>query len=119
MGIQWVWAIVLGVGLSLLPESPRYYVKNDQLVKAANALCRLRGQPVDSEYIKDELAELVANYRYEMENMRSSWLDCFRGGMKPSGNLRRVLLGMAMQMMQQWVSPSPSNLRLYPLIEVS
>ena len=37
-----------------------------------------------------------------MENMQSSWIDCFRGGWSASGNLRRVVLGMAMQMMQQW-----------------
>lgn len=102
MAIQWVWALVLGVGLFCLPESPRYYVKKDKLGEAAKALSILRGQPVDSHYIKDELAELVANYRYELENMQSSWLDCFRGGWKPSGNLRRVILGVAMQMMQQW-----------------
>lgn len=102
MAIQWVWALVLGVGLFCLPESPRYYVKKDKLGEAAKALSILRGQSVDSQYIKDELAELVANYRYELENMQSSWLDCFRGGWKPSGNLRRVILGVAMQMMQQW-----------------
>lgn len=102
MSIQWIWALVLATGLFLLPESPRYFVKKEQLDKAAHALSVLRGQPVDSQYIKDELAELVANYRYEIENMRATWLDCFRGGWKPSGNLRRVCLGMAMQMMQQW-----------------
>lgn len=102
MSIQWIWALILGTGLFLLPESPRYYVKRDQLEEAAKSLSILRGQPIDSHYIRDELAELVANYRYEMENMQSSWIDCFRGGWKPSGNLRRVVLGMAMQMMQQW-----------------
>ncbi|KAF2807295.1 general substrate transporter [Mytilinidion resinicola] len=102
MAIQWLWAIILATGLFLLPESPRYYVKNQKPDEAAKALSRLRGQPVDSAYIQDELAELEANYLYESENMHSSWIDCFRGGWKPSGNLRRVMLGMAMQMMQQW-----------------
>jgi sugar porter (SP) family MFS transporter len=102
MAIQWVWALILGTGLFLLPESPRYHVKNDNLDKAAEALSILRGQPKDSDFIKDEVAELVANYRYEMENMHTSWKDCFSGGWKPSGNLRRVVLGVAMQMMQQW-----------------
>ncbi|KAF2454029.1 general substrate transporter [Lineolata rhizophorae] len=102
IAIQWVWALILGTGLFLLPESPRWYVKRDQIDKAAQALSILRGQPADSHYIRDELAELVANYQYELANMRASWIDCFRGGWKPSGNLRRVVLGMAMQMMQQW-----------------
>lgn len=102
MGLQWVWALILGTGLFLLPESPRHFVKKNQLEKAALALSKLRGQPMDSAYIKDELAEMVANYRFESEHMQSGWLDCFRGGWKPSGNLRRVILGIALQMMQQW-----------------
>jgi hypothetical protein len=57
---------------------------------------------MDSAYIKDELSELVANYRYESEHMQAGWMDCFKGGWKPSGNLRRVMLGIALQMMQQW-----------------
>jgi hypothetical protein len=33
---------------------------------AAKDLSLVRGQPLDSDYIKDELAEIVANYEYEM-----------------------------------------------------
>ncbi|KAF2732347.1 general substrate transporter [Polyplosphaeria fusca] len=102
IAIQWVWAVVLGGGLLLLPESPRYWVKKGQLAKATKALATLRGHPVDSSYVREELAELVGNYRYELKHTQSSWLDCFRGGWTPSGNLRRVVLGMALQMMQQW-----------------
>lgn len=102
MGLQWLWALILGTGLFFLPESPRHFVKKNQLEKAAIALSKLRGQPMDSAYIKDELAELVANYRYESEHMQAGWMDCFKGGWKPSGNLRRVMLGIALQMMQQW-----------------
>ncbi|KAK7190386.1 hypothetical protein DPSP01_011536 [Paraphaeosphaeria sporulosa] len=102
MGLQWLWALILGTGLFLLPESPRHYVKKGRLDDAAVSLSKLRGQPIDSPYIKDELAELVANYRFESEHMQSSWLDCFRGGWAPSGNFRRVFIGIALQMMQQW-----------------
>jgi hypothetical protein len=103
MSMQWIFAIILGVGLFLLPESPRWYVKRNRNDEAALALSNLRGQPIDSPFVKDELAELVANYKYEMTNMQSGWLDCFSGGWKhPSSNLRRVILGIALQMMQQW-----------------
>ncbi|KAF2087084.1 general substrate transporter [Saccharata proteae CBS 121410] len=102
MSIQWIWALILGFGLFLLPESPRYFVKKDKLEEAAKSLSVLRGQPPDSEYVQQELAELVANYRYEMENMQANWSDCFTGGWSPGGNFRRVALGVLMQMMQQW-----------------
>jgi sugar porter (SP) family MFS transporter len=120
MAIQWVWAMILGVGLFLLPESPRYYVKKNRLDEAARSLSTLRGQPRDSPYIKDELAELVANHQFEMEHMRSGWADCFSGGWKPDSNLRRVVLGMAMQMMQQWTGVNFSKSRcLLPTILVN
>lgn len=118
MGIQWIFALVLGGGLFLLPESPRWFVKNNRHEDAARALSKLRGQPVDSQYIKDELDELIANFNYEMKHMNAGWLDCFRGGWKPSGNLRRVLLGMTLQMMQQWTGVNFSMSLSYQLISV-
>ncbi|KAF9696678.1 hypothetical protein EKO04_005507 [Ascochyta lentis] len=103
MALQWAWALILGVGLFFLPESPRYFVKCGRLDDAAKSLSILRGQPADSKYVKDELAELEANYQHEAKNMQSGWLSCFSGGWRsPSSNLRRVMLGMALQMMQQW-----------------
>ncbi|CAN9198159.1 unnamed protein product [Alternaria alternata] len=101
IGLQWLFATVLGVGLFLLPESPRWYVKKGRHEDTARALGTLRGQAANSGYVRDELNELIANHEYE-RHMQAGWADCFRGGWKPSSNLRRVVLGMALQMMQQW-----------------
>jgi MFS family permease len=102
IGIQLVFAVVLGAGLFFLPDSPRWYVKRSRLTDAARSLSKLRGHPAESQFVQDELGELVANYKYEMIHMQSGWMDCFRGGSRPSSNLRRVMLGIALQMMQQW-----------------
>jgi len=99
IAIQFLWAIILGGGLLFLPESPRWYVKNGKLDKAGTALRKLRGQPQDSQYIRDELNELIANYEYEANNTSGSRP---KGGWAPSGNLRRVAAGVAMQTFQQW-----------------
>jgi MFS family permease len=101
MALQFLWALILGVGLFLLPESPRFHIKKGKYEKAAQGLAKLRGQPYQSAYIQDELAELRASHERE-SMLLGGWLDCFRGGWKPNSNLRRVVLGMAMQMMQQW-----------------
>jgi MFS transporter, SP family, sugar:H+ symporter len=101
IAIQFLWAIILGTGLFLLPESPRYWVKKGETEKAIASLVRIRGQPADSEYIQAELAEIQANFEYEMQISQASWADCFRGGLKPSGNLFRVIVGTALQMFQQ------------------
>ncbi|ODQ77979.1 hypothetical protein BABINDRAFT_168564 [Babjeviella inositovora NRRL Y-12698] len=108
IALQMLWALILATGLFFLPESPRFYVKKGDHEKAAAVLSRLRGQPVDSDYIRDELAEIIANNDYEMKISPQggyflSWMACFKGGLRnPASNLRRTILGTSLQMMQQW-----------------
>ncbi|KAI9739947.1 MAG: hypothetical protein M1818_005003 [Claussenomyces sp. TS43310] len=108
VAIQFLWAIILGGGLCFLPESPRYFVKQGQLERAAHVLERLRSEKADSEVVQAELAEIVANHEYEMSVIPqagyfSSWANCFKGGLgNPASNLRRTILGTSLQMMQQW-----------------
>lgn len=108
IAIQFPWALILGGGLFLLPDSPRYYVKKGQIEKARDALVRLRSQPADSIYVQGELNEIVANEEYERALIPStsffgSWANCFKGGLsKSNSNLRKTILGTSLQMMQQW-----------------
>ncbi|APA12941.1 hypothetical protein SS1G_08425 [Sclerotinia sclerotiorum 1980 UF-70] len=108
IGLQIAWALILAFGLFLLPESPRYYVKKGNLDRAAANLARLRGQPEGSEYIQQELTEIIANHEYEMSVIPQtgyfgSWMNCFKGSLRnPGSNLRRTILGTSLQMMQQW-----------------
>ncbi|SPO03263.1 probable monosaccharide transporter [Cephalotrichum gorgonifer] len=108
IGLQFPWALILGGGLLFLPESPRFFVKQGRVDDAAAALARLRGQPKESEYIRAELTEIVANEEYERAlipdtSFIGSWLNCFKGGLSHGkSNLRRTILGTSMQMMQQW-----------------
>ena len=108
IAIQFAWALILGLGLMFLPDSPRYFVKRGNLESASQALGRLRGQPIESEYVQNELAEIVANDEYERSlipstGFFSSWVSCFKGGLwNQKSNLRRTILGTSLQMMQQW-----------------
>ncbi|KAH8164883.1 hypothetical protein CIB48_g3367 [Xylaria polymorpha] len=108
IGVQFLWAIILGTGLLILPESPRFYVKKGEIEKAAKALAYVRGQPEDSDYIKDELAEIVANNEFEMANIPQltyvqSWLACLKGPLsKGDSPIRRTILGAGLQCAQQF-----------------
>lgn len=107
IGLQFAWALILAVGLFFLPESPRYFVKKGRLDDAAKALSSVRGQPLESEFIQSELAEIIANHEYEMSVIPNTsywggWANCFTGSLKNgSSNIRRTMLGILMQMMQQ------------------
>lgn len=107
IGVQFLWSIILGVGLLFLPESPRFYVRKGRIEEAAKALAAVRGQPLESDYVRDELAEIVANNEYELQvipqtSYIGSWLACFQGSLsKGNSPLRRTILGTGLQMMQQ------------------
>lgn len=89
----------MAAGLAVLPESPRYFVKKGKLEKAAKALASVRGQPIDSDYIQDELAEIIANHEYELQvvpqtSWIGSWANCFHGSiLKGNSNSRRTTVG--------------------------
>ncbi|KAJ5407868.1 Major facilitator-type transporter ecdD [Penicillium cosmopolitanum] len=92
IGMQFIWAFILAVGLFFLPESPRYYVKCGRMEDALRSW---------SEF-EAELAEIKANFEYEKQIASTSWADCFKGGMSRRGNLHRVIMGTCLQMFQQW-----------------
>ncbi|KAK0617496.1 general substrate transporter [Immersiella caudata] len=96
VAVQYAWSIILIVGMLLLPETPRYLIKRDRVDKAAVALGKLRRLPKDHPAVLEELAEIEANHKYELSLGKSSYVDCFRGGMR-----KRQLTGMGIQALQQ------------------
>lgn len=107
IALQLLWAIILASGLFFLPESPRFFIRRGNKEKARQVLARVRGQPIDSEYITLELTEIDANFQYEQQVIPdggyfASWINCFTGSLfKANSNLRRTILGTSLQMMQQ------------------
>ncbi|CAO3569006.1 unnamed protein product [Mortierella alpina] len=108
IGLQMLWALILGVGLLFLPESPRYFIRKGMVEEARLALGRVRGQDPSSHYIEAELNEIRANHDFEKRmtpetGYIGSWLLCFSGSIGlASSNVRKTLLGITLQMMQQW-----------------
>ncbi|KAF2423324.1 general substrate transporter [Tothia fuscella] len=89
IAVQFLWSLVLVIGLIFLPETPRYLI-------AVASLAKLRRLPIDHPSIQEEISEIAANHAYEMSLGKASYADCFRGTV-----LKRLITGCALQSLQQ------------------
>jgi sugar porter (SP) family MFS transporter len=96
VAVQFLWSLILVIGLLFLPETPRYLIKTDRYDKAAKSLAKLRRLPVDHPAVIEELNEVQANHLYEMSLGKSTYLDCFKGTLG-----KRLLTGCLLQALQQ------------------
>jgi sugar porter (SP) family MFS transporter len=98
MGLQLTWACVLSLGLLIMPETPRFLIKNGQKDLAAMSLSRLRRLDITHPALIEELHEIEANHEYELALGPDSYKDILFG----SPHLgRRTLTGCCLQMLQQ------------------
>ena len=96
IAVQFAWSIILVGGVLILPETPRYLIKNGKREAATKSLARLRRLPGDNAAVQSELAEIQANHDYETSLGGSSYIDCFRGNVGI-----RLLTGCLLQGLQQ------------------
>ena len=96
VAIQFLWSLILVIGLLFLPETPRYLIKRDKYDQAAKSLAKLRRLPPDHPAIVEELNEVQANHLYEMSLGKSTYAECFKGTLG-----KRLLTGCLLQALQQ------------------
>lgn len=98
MGLQLIWACILSLGLLVLPETPRYLVKQGRKDEAALSLSRLRRLDITHPALIEELAEIQANHEYELALGPDTYRELITG----SPHLgRRTLTGCGLQILQQ------------------
>lgn len=98
LGLQFTWAVVLSLGLLILPETPRYLIKRGHKEAAAISLSRLRRLDRLHPALVEELAEIEANHEYEMALGPDTYKDIVFGTPHLG---RRTLTGCGLQMLQQ------------------
>ncbi|KFY24114.1 hypothetical protein V493_05438 [Pseudogymnoascus sp. VKM F-4281 (FW-2241)] len=96
VAVQFAWSIILVGGMLVLPETPRYLIKRDNLPAATKALAKIRRLKEDDAAIIEELAEIQANHEYEQSLGKATYADCFKGNL-----LKRLLTGCLLQSLQQ------------------
>ncbi|ODV81300.1 glucose transporter/sensor [Suhomyces tanzawaensis NRRL Y-17324] len=98
IAIQFLWALILGVGMIVLPETPRFFVSRSNEEAAKDSLRRLRKLPIDHPDLVEEYEDIKAAYEYEIQFGKASWVQVFS---TKNRQLKRIAMGTLMQAFQQ------------------
>jgi len=100
MGIGFLWALILGFGIFLFPETPRYQYRNGHIDEAKKTMSKVYGVPENHYSIYYELEEI----KVKLEAERGDNLGPIREWLSAWSAPRmtyRILLGVVLQMFQQ------------------
>ncbi|KAH8703802.1 putative MFS monosaccharide transporter [Talaromyces proteolyticus] len=97
MGITYLWAIILGVGMSFFPESPRYDYRNGKVEQAVSNLAKIYGLPENHRALAQEFQEIKQKYEEEVLRGKVTWFMMLKGDRMKY----RIMVGMALQALQQ------------------
>ncbi|ODV58957.1 sugar porter family MFS transporter [Ascoidea rubescens DSM 1968] len=98
IALQFAWALILGIGMIFLPETPRFYISKNKEMEGKESLSKLRKLPIDHPELLEEYDEIKANYDFENSFGSSSWPDVFKTG---NSQLKRIFTGTSLQAFQQ------------------
>lgn len=96
VAVQFAWAIILVTGMIMLPETPRFLIKQDRHEEALKSLARLRRMDINDPAIVAELSEIQANHEFEMRLGSANYLEILKGSIG-----KRLATGCAVQALQQ------------------
>ncbi|KAJ7735116.1 monosaccharide importer [Mycena maculata] len=99
ISVQFAWAFILGGGMLLLPESPRYLLHKNRVGAARRALGRLTNRPADSPEVDAECTEITLTLEEERAVGTGSYADCFKNNELKAG--LRTWTGIMLQGWQQ------------------
>ncbi|KAJ6091238.1 hypothetical protein N7467_003207 [Penicillium canescens] len=97
MGITYLWALILGLGMAFFPESPRYDYRHGKVEKAMDTLAKIYGVPRNHRALHIEFDEIKEKYEDEKRHGHATWIQLFRA---PTMSYR-VAVGVALQALQQ------------------
>lgn len=104
IGLGIFFSLPLGLGILLVPESPRWLASRSDWDGARRSLARLRGLKHDPHAapVEDDLYEMQQMLEKERQVGTGSWLECFNPRSGIPKLVYRTLLGIAIHFLQQW-----------------
>lgn len=97
MGIGFLWAIVLGVGILFFPETPKHNFRKGQPDLAKHTMTKLLGVSENHRKVALELAEMKEALEAETAGGKPHWWEVFTGPRMAY----RTILGIVLQALQQ------------------
>ena len=80
IGMRFIWAAILSIGMFILPESPRYLIMKGRIDEAYQSQARLASSKIDAPQVDVDVKELIANTELMKEYGSGSYADCFKMG---------------------------------------
>lgn len=96
MGVGFIWAIILGVGILFMPESPRWDFRQGNDVRAKNTMTKFYGVSPGHSVVAMEIDEIKTALAIAAAGDHH-WSEAFTAPRM----LYRIFLAMALQMLQQ------------------
>lgn len=103
LAFQFIFIFILYATVPWLPESPRWLVQKERVDEAEQILADIEGSEIEDPYVQTELSEIKYSTAYEREHAVRI-RDLVRGKQGSEAGtctLRRIVLGMGAQAMQQ------------------
>ncbi|KAL5627212.1 hypothetical protein BROUX41_003365 [Berkeleyomyces rouxiae] len=96
-GISFLWAIILGLGILVLPESPRFAYRQGRVDEARATIAKLAGVDENDRSVSNQLTEIRVKLEEERAAVDTNIMEIFTG----PGMLYRTVLGIVLQAGQQ------------------
>jgi len=97
MGISFLWALILNIGILFFPETPRYDYRHGRVDQARRTMAGLYGVPENHRVVVSELAEIQEKLEEETRYGHQKWYAMFMGPRM----MYRITLGVVLQALQQ------------------
>ncbi|WEW59512.1 hexose transporter hxt5 [Emydomyces testavorans] len=97
MAITFLWIIILGTGMTLFPETPRYDYRQGKIERSKRTMMKFYGIPENHKRLHEEFTEIHQKYQEDLATKDDKWWQMFR-----APRMRyRILLGVILQALQQ------------------
>jgi SP family sugar:H+ symporter-like MFS transporter len=108
MGLTFVWAVILAVGIMFFSETPRFNFRNGKVDRATKTMTDVYGVPENHYSIQMELEEMRTKLAAE-STITNSPIQEWIGMWKAPKMAYRLAIGMGLQMFQQLTGANVST----------